>query len=171
MRPPKEVTFAQLVVEALQARRPPGGNTAAALLPLAPRRQLALALRGQRLAWQGEVRRTRWGGSHPPPLFWMSQDFTILVLLGAGCLSLGLELAISRGGEGSWIEGASILAAGAPPACVAAFGCRPRPASQGAAGGWHGLPLMCLPRACLTSRRRLLPAHTPPMQPTPSARP
>lgn len=43
------------------------------------------------------------------------QDFTILVLLGAGCLSLGLELLVNRkaGGESSWIEGASILAAGA----------------------------------------------------------
>lgn len=43
------------------------------------------------------------------------QDFTILVLLGAGCLSLALELVVSRSGsgEGSWIEGASILAAGA----------------------------------------------------------
>ncbi len=42
------------------------------------------------------------------------QDFTILVLLGAGCLSLGLELLVNRkaGGESSWIEGASILAAG-----------------------------------------------------------
>ncbi|PSC68202.1 calcium-translocating P-type PMCA-type [Micractinium conductrix] len=42
------------------------------------------------------------------------QDFTILVLLGAGCLSLGLEFAVNKntgGGEGSWIEGASILAA------------------------------------------------------------
>lgn len=43
------------------------------------------------------------------------QDFTILVLLGAGCLSLGLELLVNRKavGESSWIEGASILAAGA----------------------------------------------------------
>ncbi|KAL4422348.1 hypothetical protein ABPG75_008545, partial [Micractinium tetrahymenae] len=40
-------------------------------------------------------------------------DFTILVLLGAGCLSLLLEFAVNRrtNGEGSWIEGASILAA------------------------------------------------------------
>lgn len=37
------------------------------------------------------------------------------MLLGAGCLSLGLELLVNRkaGGESSWIEGASILAAGA----------------------------------------------------------
>ena len=48
--------------------------------------------------------------------FLAQQDFTILVLLGAGCLSLGLEFAVNKntgGGEGSWIEGASILAAGA----------------------------------------------------------
>lgn len=54
----------------------------------------------------------------PPPYLCASlcpQDFTILVLLGAGCLSLGLELLVNRkaGGESSWIEGASILAAGA----------------------------------------------------------
>ena len=37
------------------------------------------------------------------------------MLLGAGCLSLALELLVNRkaGGESSWIEGASILAAGA----------------------------------------------------------
>lgn len=48
------------------------------------------------------------------------QDFTILVLLGAGCLSLGLEVLVNQhsGGESSWIEGASILAAGAAPVCV-----------------------------------------------------
>lgn len=42
------------------------------------------------------------------------QDFTILILLGAGCLSLLLEFVVNRrtNGEGSWIEGASILAAG-----------------------------------------------------------
>ncbi len=42
------------------------------------------------------------------------QDFTILVLLGAGCLSLLLEFAVNQqtAGEGSWIEGASILVAG-----------------------------------------------------------
>ena len=58
--------------------------------------------------------------SHPPlynllPWSFALQDFTILVLLGAGCLSLGLELLVNRkaGGESSWIEGASILAAGA----------------------------------------------------------
>lgn len=46
----------------------------------------------------------------------LPQDFTILVLLGAGCLSLALELVVSRRtgapDGGSWIEGASILAAG-----------------------------------------------------------
>lgn len=43
------------------------------------------------------------------------QDFTVLVLLAAGGLSLGLELLVHGGGSGgepSWIEGASILAAG-----------------------------------------------------------
>jgi hypothetical protein len=54
------------------------------------------------------------------------QDFTVLVLLAAGGLSLGLEAAVHSGGsagEPSWIEGASILAAGAAPPALPACLC------------------------------------------------
>lgn len=102
-RPPKEVTFLQLVAEALQV----GAASALSLLLLGrPRPRVPACTLSQ---------------PSPPPFPFSAQDFTILVLLGAGCLSLGLELLVNRkaGGESSWIEGASILAAGAGAACCA----------------------------------------------------
>ena len=59
--------------------------------------------------------------AHCPPL--PTQDFTILILIAAGSASLALEALVNGGGEGgeggepNWIEGASILAAGALSSC------------------------------------------------------
>lgn len=39
------------------------------------------------------------------------QDFTIIVLLVAGGLSIGLEATLGKEGDNGWIEGAAILAA------------------------------------------------------------
>ena len=48
------------------------------------------------------------------------QDFTLIVLLASGALSVVLELALARDGENGWVEGASIFAAVAIVALVTA---------------------------------------------------
>ena len=86
----------------------------------------------------------------PPP-----QDFTILILIAAGSASLALEALVNGGGGGdpNWIEGASILAAGAlrRAACLVLVHC----------------PLAAVPPLVHTHAHALSTPHARPRPPPP----
>lgn len=118
VRPPREVTFMELVAEALQVRGLLRATPCSLLAAAAGQSACTLlaavhASPARTLLHRGREPSRSAAAPLAPAAPAPVQDFTILVLLGAGCLSLALELLINRNQEGGWIEGASILAAGA----------------------------------------------------------